>query len=63
MRAIERYNGIAFNYLNYNNLHNDSKNYLHNNLLIFSNLFGVLRADDMIPEYRLQQNKQLTYSP
>lgn len=59
MRAIERYTGVAFDYLDYNTMDENSKNYLHNNLFIFSNLFGILKADDMIPEYRLQQGKSI----
>jgi len=59
MKAIERYTGVAFDYLNYENLALDEKAYLHKNLLIFSNLFGVVAANDMIPEYRLQQGKTI----
>lgn len=57
MRAIERYTGVAFDYLNYSKLGNNAKTYLHDNLLIFSNLFGILKSDDLIPNYRLQQGK------
>ncbi|RRS32198.1 MAG: hypothetical protein P794_02165 [Epsilonproteobacteria bacterium (ex Lamellibrachia satsuma)] len=59
MKAIERYTGVAFDYLNYGELDNDAKNYIDENLLIFSNLFGVLSAKDLIPEYRLQQGKAI----
>ena len=59
MKAIERYTGVAFDYLNYSALDKDTQTYLHNNLLIFSNLFGVLKANDLIPEYRLQQGKPI----
>ena len=59
MRAIERYTGVAFDYLNYNELAKDAQTYLHDNLLIFSNLFGVLKSDDLIPKYRLQQGKPI----
>jgi hypothetical protein len=55
LKAVERYTGIAFDYLKYNELDIESKNYLDTNLLIFSNLFGVLRANDKIPSYRLKQ--------
>jgi cytoplasmic iron level regulating protein YaaA (DUF328/UPF0246 family) len=57
MKAIERYTGVAFDYLSYETLDADAKAYLDKNLLIFSNLFGVLGAGDLIPEYRLQQGK------
>jgi len=59
MKAIERYTGVAFDYLNYSELNKDAQTYLHDNLLIFSNLFGVLKANDLIPEYRLQQGKSI----
>jgi cytoplasmic iron level regulating protein YaaA (DUF328/UPF0246 family) len=59
MKAIERYTGVAFDYLNYHTLNKDAQAYLHDNLLIFSNLFGVLKANDNIPEYRLQQAKPI----
>ncbi|CAA6809199.1 MAG: UPF0246 protein YaaA [uncultured Sulfurovum sp.] len=55
MKAIERYTGVAFDYLNYTKLENHEKSYIDNNVILCSNLFGFLRADDMIPEYRLKQ--------
>jgi cytoplasmic iron level regulating protein YaaA (DUF328/UPF0246 family) len=59
MRAIMRYTGVAFDYLDYAQLDTDAKAYLDDHLLIFSNFFGILRASDAIPEYRLQQNKPI----
>ena len=59
LKAIERYTGVAFDYLAYKTLDNSAKLYIDRNLLIFSNLFGVLSADDLIPEYRLQQGKSI----
>ncbi len=56
-KAIERYSGVAFDYLDYPNLNSDAKKYIDNNVLIFSNLFGILRADDMIPNYKLKQEE------
>ena len=55
MKAIERYTGVAFDYLNYSSLTKNEKDYIDNNVILCSNLFGFLRADDMIPEYRLKQ--------
>ena len=57
MRAIERYTGVAFDYLDYPSLSPEGKQYLHAHLILHSNLFGFLRADDAIPEYRLGQGK------
>ncbi|MCH9741037.1 MAG: peroxide stress protein YaaA, partial [Epsilonproteobacteria bacterium] len=59
MKAIERYTGVAFDYLDYKHLDNDAKNYIDNNVVLCSNLFGFLRADDMIPEYRLKQGEMV----
>ena len=59
MKAIERYRGVAFDYLNYKSLEEDSRLYLDNNLILCSNLFGFLRADDLIPEYRLKQGEAI----
>jgi cytoplasmic iron level regulating protein YaaA (DUF328/UPF0246 family) len=55
MKAIERYTGVAFDYLNYSDLAIAEKSYIDNNVILCSNLFGFIRADDMIPEYRLKQ--------
>jgi len=59
MKTIQRYTGVAFDYLDYDSLDDSAKSYIDNSLLIFSNLFGVLRASDLIPEYRLQQGKMV----
>lgn len=59
MKAIERYRGVAFDYLSYQTLEEDSKQYIDNNVILFSNLFGFIRADDMIPEYRLKQGEDI----
>jgi len=55
MKAIERYTGVAFDHLNYFSLSPDAQNYVDKHVILCSNLFGFLRADDMIPEYRLKQ--------
>ncbi len=59
LKAIQRYTGVAFDYLDYPSLPVKAKSYLDNNLLIFSNLFGILQASDQIPDYRLQQGKSI----
>jgi len=59
MKAIERYTGVAFDYLNYQELKDESKHYIDKNVILCSNLFGFLRADDMIPEYRLKQGEAI----
>jgi len=57
MKAIERYTGVAFNYLDYQELDKNSQKYVDNNVILCSNLFGFLKANDMIPEYRLKQGE------
>jgi len=42
MCAIERYKGVAYDYLEFNSLHSEAKEYLKNNTIIFSNLFGAI---------------------
>ena len=59
MKAIERYTGVAFDYLNYKALEPNAQTYIDKNVLLCSNLFGFLRADDLIPEYRLKQGEAL----
>ncbi len=59
MLAIKRYIGVAFDFLDYDSLNLESKEYIKNSVLIFSNLFGVIRAKDYIPNYRLKQGEQI----
>ena len=59
IKAVERYCGVAYEYLDYPSLPNEAKEYLNRHLIIFSNLFGPIRASDMIPEYRLKQGVAL----
>lgn len=57
MKAIERYTGVAFDHLDYDGLDEAAKSYIDTHVILFSNLFGVLRANDLIPEYRLKQGE------
>ncbi|RDU51495.1 peroxide stress protein YaaA [Helicobacter sp. MIT 00-7814] len=57
IEAIRLYSGVAYKALGFENLPKDSQNFLYENLLIFSNLFGTIRANDAIPFYNLHQNK------
>ena len=59
LKAIDRYSGVAFDYLDYSSLDDKSQEYIYKNLLIFSNLFGVVRANDLIPDYRLKQGEMV----
>lgn len=55
MKAIERYDGVAYDYLSYSSLNTDARNYIDKSAIIFSNLFGPIRAGDSIPDYKLKQ--------
>jgi cytoplasmic iron level regulating protein YaaA (DUF328/UPF0246 family) len=57
MKAIQRYTGVAFDYLGYENLNEDSQHYIDSHVILFSNLFGPIRASDLIPEYKLKQGE------
>jgi len=56
--AILRYTGVAFEHLDYQTLPKEAKEYLNENLIIFSNLFGVLKPLDLIPYYTLKQGSK-----
>ncbi|WP_294958117.1 YaaA family protein [Sulfurovum sp.] len=55
MKAVKRYTGVAFDHLDYNTLDIKAQTYIDSHVILNSNLFGFLRADDLIPEYRLKQ--------
>ncbi len=60
MKVIERYAGVAYDYLKYFSLNTKEKNYIDKNVIIFSNLFGpILAGDNGIPEYKLKQNEKI----
>lgn len=58
LSAILRYEGVAYEALDFKNLNTSEQEYLYKNVLIFSNLFGLLRADDKIPYYDLMQGEK-----
>ena len=59
MKAIQRYTGIAFDALDYNSLSSTHQQYCDENIILFSNLFGALKADDLIPNYKYKQGSIL----
>lgn len=59
LKAIQRYNGIAFDAIEYSSLSKKEQLYIDNNVMLFSNLFGPLRAKDFIPDYKYKQGAKL----
>lgn len=59
MKAIERYDGVAYDYLNYPGVSVDAQNYIDTKTILFSNLFGPIRAGDPIPDYKLKQGASI----
>ena len=57
MKAIERYTGVAFDYLQYETLSQEAQTYIDKHVILFSNLLGPVRASDLIPEYKLKQGE------
>lgn len=59
MKAINRYNGVAFDALDYSSLELNQQKYIDENVLLFSNLFGPILASDLIPDYKYKQGSKL----
>jgi len=59
MPALERYDGVAYDYLDINSLSKNEKDYLYKQTIIFSNLFGPLKGGDLIPTYKFKQGATL----
>jgi hypothetical protein len=60
MKAIQRYTGVAFDALDYDSLSSEQQKYCDENVVLFSNLFGPLKADDKIPDYKFKQGENLS---
>lgn len=59
-KAFLRYDGVAFEAIDYKNLEKDTQNYLDKNVLIFSNIFGPILGGDFVPNYKFPQGTKLT---
>ncbi|MDQ7042305.1 MAG: peroxide stress protein YaaA, partial [Sulfurimonas sp.] len=59
MVAIERYQGVAYDYLKYSELESASQEYLKQNTIIFSNLYGPLLGGDAIANYKVKQGNSI----
>ncbi len=58
-KAILRYNGVGYEYLSYPTLRKSEQEFLDNNMIIFSNLFGPILAKTCIPYYKLKQGERV----
>ncbi len=59
MEALKRYDGVAYDYLKYQDLHANEQNYLKEHVIIFSNLFGPIMGGDLIPNYKVKQGEHI----
>lgn len=59
MPAIERYSGVAYEYLDYHTLTDEQQKYLKTNTIIFSNLYGPLTGGDNIANYKVKQGNRI----
>jgi len=59
MSAIERYQGVAYDYLDFSILNKMHQEYLKNNTIIFSNLYGPIRGSDTIANYKVKQGNSI----
>ena len=59
MPALERYDGVAYDYLDYPSLSEEAQNYLKRQSIIFSNLYGPLLGGDLIANYKVKQGNNI----
>lgn len=59
MSAIERYQGVAYDYLKYTSLSSKAQDYLKKNTIIFSNLYGPILGGDSIANYKVKQGNNI----
>ena len=59
MAAIERYNGVAYDYLGYTSLLQNAQLFLKEHTLIFSNLYGPVLGGDTIANYKVKQGNSI----
>ena len=59
MYAIERYDGVAYDYLKYKEQNELTQAYLREHTLIFSNLYGPILGSDTIANYKVKQGNAI----
>lgn len=63
LAAVERYTGVLYDALGAATLSTAARALAHRSVVIHSALFGLLRADDQIPAYRLSHDSRLPGLP
>ncbi|MDA8863245.1 peroxide stress protein YaaA [Pontimonas sp.] len=63
MPALERYTGVLFDALGVHDLEPEAQAWVEETLAVFSALFGLVRASDPIPAYRLSFDSKLSGGP
>ena len=59
MCAIERYDGVAYDYLRYKEQDLQTQHYLKEHTIIFSNLYGPIFGGDTIANYKVKQGNNI----
>ena len=57
--AIERYDGVAYDYLDYKTLSVEAQDYLKAQSILFSNLYGPIKGGDLIANYKVKQGNSI----
>lgn len=60
VKAVLRYDGVAYRHLAYRTLPEEAKKFIDENTMIFSNLFGPILAKNPLPEYKLKQGEKIS---
>ncbi len=61
--AIDRYTGVLYDALNADSLSLEARTFAAEHVIIHSALFGLLRASDLIPAYRLSHDSKVPGHP
>jgi len=59
MPAVKRYNGVAYDYLDFDSLDEKAQKYIKSNTIIFSNLYGPILGGDPIANYKVKQGNNI----
>lgn len=54
LKAIERYCGVMFKAIDYDNLSEKQKTNFNESVLFIDGLFGLLKPEDLMPDYKLK---------